>query len=170
MGNNLPWSVYEFKIIQNWNDIEYKLTEKKNQWLCNFTFLTSPWPITSRSSKVVCERIKLHRTDVISLIMHALKRYPWKSVQEKTTTQTNQTSGSCRDRKKVSCFLWIYLAGYEDNSSPVEHEPTGQKPKSTHQDESKLCSLFSSLCTSKCTHHTNSHVSSADCSQSSNSP
>ena len=65
MESNLPWSVYEFKIIQN---KYYRITtyRKKIQWLCNFTFLTPPWPITSRSSKVVCERIKLNRTDVIA--------------------------------------------------------------------------------------------------------
>ena len=39
-----------------------------------------------------------------------------------------------------------------------------------HQEESQPCSLFCSLCISKCTHHTNSHVSSAGCSQSSNPP
>ena len=65
MESNLPWSVNECKIIQNFYRIRTH-RKKKKKWLCNFTFLTSPWPITSRSSKVVCERIKLNRTDVIA--------------------------------------------------------------------------------------------------------
>ena len=71
MKSNSPWSFYEFKIIQKM--LSNKNSPKKNQWLCNFTFLTSPWPIRSLSSTVVCERIKLNKTDVISLIIHTLK-------------------------------------------------------------------------------------------------
>ena len=63
-------------------------------------------------------------------------RYHSKSVQEETRTTTNtnkQTSGPCRDRRWVSCFPWIYLAGYGGKSSPAGHEPTGQKLKSVQK-------------------------------------
>ena len=88
MKSNLPWTIYEFKIIRNLNV------------LFNFTFLTSPWPVTSRSSSVVCERIKLNRTDVISLIMHALKDIAEKVSKKKQPPK--QSNVGFLSRQKMS--------------------------------------------------------------------
>ena len=79
-----------------------------------------------------------------SLIMHALTDIAQKVCKKKTRTATNitkQTSGSCRDRSRVSRFPWIYLAGYGGKSSPAGHEPTGQKSKSVQKPKKKslLC-------------------------------
>ena len=36
-------------------------------------------------------------------------------------------------QKRVSCFLWIHLAGYGAKSPPAELAPTGQKSKSVQK-------------------------------------
>ena len=104
MKSNLAWSVYEFKIIQNLNVIEWELTEEI-QRLCNFTFLTTLWPITSWSSKVVCERIKLNRTDVI-----ALACTPWQISQKCARKKQGQPQSQTNKR-------WVLFE--TDNESVV---------------------------------------------------
>ena len=88
---------------------------------------------TWNHTKLKCYRIRTHRK--ISMTVYhrkvSLKKCARKNKQKQT--QNNQTSGSCRDRKWVSSFLWIYLTGYGDKSPPAEHEPTGQKPKSVQK-------------------------------------
>ena len=78
--------------------------------------------------------------------MHALTDIAQKMCKTKTkkkirTTTNKQTSRSYRDRKWVSRFPWVYLAGYGVKSSPVGHQLTGQKSKSV-QKKAHLFILF----------------------------
>ena len=71
--------------------------------------MTSPWPITSRSSKVVCERIKLNKTDVISLIIHALKNIAENVCKKRQ--QPKQSNVRFLSRQKMSQLFPLDIFG-----------------------------------------------------------
>ena len=78
--------------IENHSKFKHYLI-KKTLWLCTFIFLTPPWPVTSRSSKVVSTD-KAQQNWCYSLIMHRLE-----DLDETLSEETKKSSGSRRDRK-----------------------------------------------------------------------
>ena len=89
MESSLPWSVYEFKIIQNLNVIEEELTEKKNSMTVQFHFSDTSMNNNVKVIKSGVWTDQAQQDWCYSLIMHVLTDIAQKVCKKKTRRRTN---------------------------------------------------------------------------------
>ena len=135
MESNLPWSVHEFKIIQNLNVIVSELTEK-NSMTVQFNFSDTSMINNVKVIKSGVWTDQAKQDWCYSLIMHVLTDFAQKACKKNTRTTTNtnkQTLGSCREKKMSRSFPLNIFGRVWGKSSLTSHDPTGHKSKSVQK-------------------------------------